>query len=396
MSPSAKILIIDDNLITCDLLMEQLATGGFKAETRYTGKDGLQALQEKLYDIVLIDIDLPDFDGLELINAIKKVSPDILFAMVTGHDSVEKASLAFKRGAFDYFIKPFVLADIIHSLGAVLEKKDLRQQLKLSQSQIIQQEKMAVIGQLAAGVAHEVNNPVGFISSNLATLKKYIDRLTNFIQAQDEVLGENKESEAYRNLKEIRRKLKVDYLLDDIGELVSESLEGTERIKKIVQDLKNFSRMDAEAKSLANINDSIESALNIVWNELKYKCTINKELGELPLSLCYPQKLSQVFMNILVNAGHAIKEKGEITIRSWHEKDCNRVDISDNGSGMPEEVKTRIFEPFYSTKAPGKGTGLGMSIAAEIVQKHGGKIELESQVGEGTTFHIYLPVRDET
>ncbi len=393
----AKILIIDDNEMNCDLLTEHLKIRGFEADAVYNGNDALLALRKKRYAIALIDINLPDYDGMKLLEDIKTLVPDILFAMITGVDSIRKASIAFQNGAFGYYMKPFVMAELIHGVQEALEKKELRHQLKLSQSQIIQQEKMAVIGQLAAGVAHEVNNPVGFINSNLSTLAKYIDRLTSFVKAQDEVLSESAESESYKNLTELRRKLKIDYLIDDIGDLLAESREGTERIKKIVQDLKLFSRQDAEDKSLANINDSIESALNIVWNELKYKCEVHREFGELPLSVCYPQKLSQVFMNILVNAGHAIEEKGEITIRSRYEEDCNsnRIEISDNGSGMPAEVKNRIFDPFYSTKEPGKGTGLGMSIAAEIIQKHRGTIEVESQVGLGTTFQIYLPVTDE-
>ncbi|PNU19938.1 hypothetical protein C2E25_09715 [Geothermobacter hydrogeniphilus] len=265
-------------------------------------------------------------------------------------------------------------------------------ELKATQSQMLQQEKMASIGQLAAGVAHEINNPVGFIKSNLATLGKYVDKLRQFIELQAEILAEQVPAEKREALKAEEKKLKIRYLLDDIPDLIAESLDGAERVKTIVQNLKSFSRVDQSEYSEADINECLESTINIVWNELKYKVTLERDLAELPRVKCYPQQLNQVFMNILVNAAQAIETKGEIVVQTAVEDASVVVRISDDGCGIPEENLTRIFEPFFTTKEVGKGTGLGMSISYEIIKKHGGDIEVDSRVGEGTTFRISLPL----
>jgi len=274
-------------------------------------------------------------------------------------------------------------------------KTELQQaydELKATQSHLLQQEKMASIGQLAAGVAHEINNPVGFIKSNLATLGKYADRLRQFIELQAGILAVTASDEQAADLKAAGKKLKIDYLLDDIPELVTESIEGAERVKTIVQNLKSFSRVDQSEFGEADINECLESTINIVWNELKYKVTLERDYGELPPMRCYPQQLNQVFMNILVNGAQAIENKGEMTVATRVAGDFIEVRISDTGCGIPEEICQRIFEPFFTTKQVGKGTGLGMSISYDIVKKHGGDIAIDSKVGEGTTFIISLPL----
>jgi two-component system, NtrC family, sensor kinase len=263
--------------------------------------------------------------------------------------------------------------------------------LKATQAKVVQQEKMASIGQLAAGVAHEINNPMGFISSNLGTLGKYIERLNDFILALSEGIETLPPNNAVAALRDKRKALKVDYILEDGKELIKESLDGAERVRTIVKNLKSFSRVDeAECKD-ADINECITSTINIVWNELKYKVKLVKDLGEIPLLKCHPQQLNQVFMNLLVNAGQAIENQGEITVRTWHENGSIYASISDNGCGMTPEVINRIFEPFYTTKEVGKGTGLGLSITYDIIKKHNGEITVESEPGNGTTFMVRLP-----
>jgi PAS domain S-box-containing protein len=263
--------------------------------------------------------------------------------------------------------------------------------LKDVQSQVLQQEKMASIGQLAAGVAHEINNPTGFIMSNLGSLQKYVDKLTEFIGFQSEaVVG--LASEKAEEVAVKRKALKVDYIMDDLKSLVRESLDGAERIKKIVQDLKSFSRVDESELKPADINAGIESTVNIVWNELKYKAVVKKDYGDIPLTKCNPGQLNQVFMNILVNAAHAIDKQGEIGIRTWEEGEHINITISDTGCGIPAEKINRIFEPFYTTKEVGKGTGLGLSIAYDIIKKHKGEIGVQSEQGRGTTFVVRIPV----
>ncbi len=264
-------------------------------------------------------------------------------------------------------------------------------QLQEAQVQLLQSEKMATIGQLAAGVAHEINNPIGFINSNLTTLKKYTANIHEFCKETTRILdsGDVSSLDEIRKLKKFK---KIDFILEDIGSVIEESIEGTERVKSIVRDLKDFSHQDRGNLSDYDLNKGIKSTLNIVWNELKYKAEVIQDLQNLPLIKCYPQQINQVLMNLLVNAAQAIVEKGRITVRSRHENGDVIVEISDNGCGIPPENLSKIFEPFFTTKEVGKGTGLGLSLSYNIVEKHGGKIEVESEVGVGTLFRVRLPV----
>jgi two-component system NtrC family sensor kinase len=278
------------------------------------------------------------------------------------------------------------------------ELEEAYAELKAAQSHLLQQEKMASIGQLAAGVAHEINNPTGFIMSNLGSLQKYADRLSEFIAAQSEALEESSapveggNGNLLARIKELRKSLKIDYIMEDTKSLIRESIDGTERIKRIVQDLKSFSHAGDSELKMADINTGLESTINIVWNELKYKATVKKEYGDIPKTQCNPGQLNQVFMNMLVNAAHAIEKQGEIIVRTWHEDGQICVSISDTGCGIPEDKLGRIFEPFFTTKEVGKGTGLGLSIAYDIVKKHNGEIKVESEAGRGSTFTIKTPV----
>jgi PAS domain S-box-containing protein len=275
---------------------------------------------------------------------------------------------------------------------ALAELKKAHEELKSSQLKILQQEKMASIGQLAAGVAHELNNPMSFISSNLGTLDKYVNRLSDFIRMQAESLESVKDDAIIRKIDEKRKELKLDYLLEDVKILLKESLDGSDRVKRIVSELNSFSRMDEEEYKKANINECIESAITIVWNELKYKSTLKKEYGELPPIKCYPRQMNQIFVNLLINAVNSIADKGVITIKTWHKDGFVWMEVSDSGVGIPRQNLVRIFEPFFTTKEAGKGTGLGLSISYEIVQRHKGEITVESEIGKGTTFTIKIPV----
>uniref|UniRef100_C6DZA9 histidine kinase n=1 Tax=Geobacter sp. (strain M21) TaxID=443144 RepID=C6DZA9_GEOSM len=266
------------------------------------------------------------------------------------------------------------------------------QELKATHSQLLQQEKMASIGQLAAGVAHEINNPMGFISSNLSTLEKYLERISSFITLQSAKVMPNATAEVLAELTQARQTLKVDYILQDAPDLVAESMDGANRVRKIVQNLKTFSRVDDAETMYVDLNDCLESTVTIAWNELKYKTTLNRDYGELPPVKCFPHQLNQVFLNILVNAAHAIEVQGEVTITTRCLGETVKVTISDTGCGIPDEIKERIFEPFFTTKEVGKGTGLGLSISYDIVKKHGGSIEVKSTPGKGTTFSVVLPV----
>lgn len=282
--------------------------------------------------------------------------------------------------------------DVVQRQKVELEKA--YHNLQESQAHLLQREKMASIGQLAAGVAHEINNPMGFISSNLGTMSKYMERVGEFIAAQEKaVTGCCGDETVVGEIADQRKKLKIDYILNDVGNLVRESLDGAERVRKIVQGLKSFSRVDQAEIQAADINECLESTINIVWNELKYKAEVKREYGELPKTVCNPQQLNQVFMNLLVNAAQAIEKKGTITVKTWADAGWLNVTVRDTGSGISKEKLPRIFEPFYTTKEVGKGTGLGLSIAYDIVVKnHKGTIEVQSEEGVGTLFTVKIPL----
>jgi len=260
---------------------------------------------------------------------------------------------------------------------------------------LIQQDKMASIGQLAAGVAHEINNPMGFITSNIGTLKKYLDRLVEFISVQDQALAAAGNGDLVDQIVGARKKLKVDRILDDGKQLIAESQDGADRVRRIVQDLKTFSRLDQPESSPVDLNECLETTINIAWNEIKYIATINREYGTIPPVSCFPQQINQVFLNILVNASQALEGQGVITIRTWSEGGDVFVTISDTGKGIAPEIINRVFEPFFTTKDVGKGTGLGLSISYDIIRKHNGDIRVESEQGVGTTFSIRLPLHQE-
>lgn len=266
-------------------------------------------------------------------------------------------------------------------------------QLAEMKKQLLQSEKMATLGQLAAGVAHEINNPIGFVYSNLGSLKSYVEDIFEVVACCEASL----EADRRADLDGFKAAKDFDYLKSDVFELLKESKDGLSRVKKIVLDLKEFSREgEADVWQLADLHKGIDSTLGIVWNDLKYKCTVTKKYcPDLPQVYCLISQLNQVFMNLLVNAGQSIEQKGEITITTQRcptNDDAVQILISDTGSGIDAENLPRIFEPFFTTKAAGKGTGLGLAIVSSIVTKHHGGIEVSSAVGTGTTFTITLPI----
>ncbi len=273
--------------------------------------------------------------------------------------------------------------------------------LETTQAQMVQSEKMAIVGQLAAGVAHEINNPTGFVSLNLKTLGGYLDNLRALLAMHGELLrllqlsptAKGNEIEVkIKAIEAFEKEIDADFLLKDSQDLIRDCRDGTERIKKIVLDLKDFAHPGEEALQSTDINKGLESTLNVAHNELKFKATVQTELGAIPFVQGYPQQLNQVFMNILVNAAQAIESRGEIRIKTQKAgKGFVEVIISDTGCGIPEENISRIFDPFFTTKELGKGTGLGLNIANNIIKKHNGVIDVKSQVGQGTTFTIRLP-----
>jgi signal transduction histidine kinase len=277
-----------------------------------------------------------------------------------------------------------------------IEIESAYSQLHQTQTQLLQSEKMASIGQLAAGVAHEINNPIGYVHSNLGSLQNYIRNLFTLLQSFDELtrqLAGPDDAAALLSMEDLKRRLDYDFLVQDLPQLLSESREGIERVKKIVSDLRDFSHGgNADEWVRADVQRGLESAINIVWNDLKYKAQVERHYcADLPVIECLPSQLNQVFLNLLVNAGQAIAQKGMIRIRTGHTEQELFVEIADNGAGIAAEHLKRIFDPFFTTKAVGTGTGLGLALSYGIVKKHHGRIEVQSELGVGTQFTVWLP-----
>lgn len=274
------------------------------------------------------------------------------------------------------------------------ELSDLNTQLGAMQEQLLHSEKMASIGQLAAGVAHEINNPIGYVQSNLNALERYTQDVFRLLRVCGGMDSSQFSPDIFvEELHRLRKEIDFEYLQNDIAELLKESQEGIGRVRKIVLDLRNFSRIDPkQAWEMADLKEGLESTLNMVFNEIKYKADVVKEYGELPPVECVPSQINQVFMNLLVNAAQAMdgSKRGTIFLRTGVEGDRVWVEVADTGSGIPPENLKRIFDPFFTTKPVGKGTGLGLSLSYGIVKKHGGTIDVRSTPGQGTTFRVTL------
>ena len=274
---------------------------------------------------------------------------------------------------------------------------ELRQaylRLNGAQEKLLQSEKMASIGQLAAGVAHEINNPIGYVHSNLGSLQEYLRSLFTVIEAYERALRAPDPKTLIPEIDDIRHRLDIDFISRDLPQLMAESREGIERVTRIVRDLKDFSYSGRdESWKLVDLHSGLESTINIIWNELKYKVELHREFGQLPLVECLPSELNQVYMNLLLNAGHAIADRGVITVRTGVDGEHAWVEFEDSGGGISPELRQRIFDPFFTTKPVGSGTGLGLSISYSIINKHNGRIDLDSTPGVGSTFRVVLPIK---
>lgn len=427
-----EILIVEDDDISRSLLKNMLIEMGHNVRESEDGKQAWEWLRQNPCHLIITDWLMPELDGLELCRKIRSASFScyMYVIMLTSKDRKKDLVDAFRAGADDYIPKPFdpeeLRARVMTAFRVVELEKRHRQlnetlvqtasqieaknkkletalrRLEDTQTQMIQSEKMASIGQLAAGVAHEINNPTGYVSSNLKTLSDYLKEIGQLIQKyQDlmEKLTDGKSSGvrnsedivAIQNIRAFEKDIDISFLLEDIDDLIGDCREGTDRIKKIVQDLKDFAHPGEDKLQSMDINKGLESTLNVVYNELKYKATLHKEFGDIPLVNAYPQQLNQVFMNILVNAAQAIEKKGDIRIVTQQKDDFVEIEISDTGCGIDPKNISRIFDPFFTTKDVGKGTGLGMNIAYNIVKKHDGTIDVRSEPEKGTTFTIRIP-----
>ncbi|WKJ91135.1 response regulator [Methylomonas montana] len=413
---AATILLVDDESINLSVL-GQFLTSHYRVLVATGGQRALQlAHAAPRPDLILLDVMMPDMDGYQVITRLKDEPSTrdipVIFVSVLSSDREEERGLSL--GAVDYIYKPCHLSILLARIRTHLELKNARDRLKDHNSfleaevkrrhqeiqqvhlQLLQSEKLAAIGQLAAGIAHEINNPIGFVNSNLNTLDGYLRDVFSVLDACCATLAASPVTiEAASQLQELKQQKQLSYLRNDIPELIAESRDGLTRVRDIVQGLKDFAHIDSDDWELGDLHKGLDSTLNIIGNELKYHCTVHKYYGDIPQIYCRPSQLNQVFMNLLVNAAQAIETKGDIDIRTGCDDRAVWVDISDNGNGIAPENLTRLFEPFFTTKPVGKGTGLGLSISQNIVRKHGGRIEVDSELGRGSRFRVWLPIHQE-
>ncbi|MDP2134380.1 MAG: response regulator [Sulfuritalea sp.] len=409
----ASVLIVDDTPESLTLLSELLRPL-YQVRVANSGERALAvAACQPPPDLILLDVMMPGIDGFEVLRRLRAddATRDIPVIFVTARDDEADELRGFELGAADFIRKPILATIVLSRVRAQLDARAARALLKnnnrrlvsqvaegvhsleQAQLQLLQSEKMAAMGQLAAGVAHEINNPIGFVGSNLGTLGRYLEHIFAIVAAYEKAAAATGNDEAFAEAREIRRSSNYDFLRQDIVDLIAESKDGIARVSLIVRDLKDFSRAGDTDWQWADLHQGIDSTLNMVWNELKYHCKVTKDYGTLPQIHCLPAQLNQVFMNLLVNAGQAIETRGEITIATERVgSNAVRIVIRDTGKGIAAQDLSQIFEPFFTTKPVGKGTGLGLSLVWSIVERHHGRIEVASEVGHGTTFTVTLPL----
>ncbi len=411
--------------------------GAFELDSAYQGQEALSKVQASLttrrpYALAFVDMRMPPgWDGVETVEQLWQADPRLQIVICTAYSDTPWDEALARLDARDRLLilkKPFDAIEVHQLANTLTAKWEMTEQAtaqlsaleaavrgrtheiartndalraeiderKHLQGQLVQSEKLASIGQLAAGVAHEINNPIGYIFSNFGTLESYLERLFEMLGAYESAEPSVNAPEVAARLRALREQIELGFLKEDIPVLMRESKQGIVRVRQIVQDLKDFARADSTQEfQWANLHQGIDSTLNVVASEIKYKADVVKDYGTIPDIECLPSQINQVVMNLVVNAAHAMGEqRGRITIRTGVEVDVDQVwlEVADTGSGIPPDTLKRVFEPFFTTKPIGKGTGLGLSLAYGIVQKHQGRIDVESVVGQGTTFRVTLPI----
>ncbi len=395
------ILCVDDEEKVLKALKYLFHSEPFQMLTATSGHEGLAILQStENIGLILSDQRMPDMSGTTFLQKAAMLAPEIPRMILTAYVDVTAAIDAMnKGGAYRFMLKPWNEDELLQGVREGLQRYRSHQNNIHSVEDNLRgnrQDKLTAIGQLAAGVAHEINNPLSFVVSNIRIFSKYFSRLHDYVTLQQELLQRTASPEELRELALAEERLDVSMILEDGAELITESLQGVERVARIVRDLKSFSRVDTPEYERVDITSCLESALSLVSNELQSVATVVKEYEQLPLIFCHPGQLNLVFMNILINAGHAVTSPGRITLTSRHDGSFVYVAVTDDGVGIPEELRERIFEPFFTTREVGKGTGLGLSISSDIVIKHGGELQVISRMGEGTTFTVKLPRTQES
>ncbi|HEX7722508.1 MAG TPA: ATP-binding protein [Pyrinomonadaceae bacterium] len=405
-----RLLIVDDEEPVRNLFAAYLQET-YTCETAGDAQEALDMLAREPFALVLSDMQMPGLGGIELLRKIVEHYPETAVIMISGVDRTQRVIDAIRVGASDYLLKPCELDVLAFSIERALErrlllrnarryKKDLelrnaelaqqKGELVRLQAQMVQSAKMASLGLLAAGVAHELNNPAGFIYSNVDVLRQHVERLKRCLFAYDEMTLPNQDAD---RIAQIKTEIDYDNIVDDLGSILSDCHLGAERIRDVVQNLRLFSRLDESEIKQVDLNEGIEATVRLLSRYYKSgRITLDRNYGELPLVNCYAAQLNQVWMNLLVNAAQAIEDDGTVRIQTASNGKTVSVSVTDSGKGISPENLKKIFDPFFTTKPVGEGTGLGLSISHGIVEKHRGTIAVDNIPGGGATFTITLPV----
>jgi len=410
-----RLLIVDDEEKVRNLFALCLSER-YSCETAANAQEALEWLQRAPFALVITDIQMPGIGGVELLRKVNELYRDTAVIIVSGVDRTQRVIDAVRTGAYDYLLKPCDLDVLELCVERALERRTLlrnarkykedletrnvelarrKADLERVQAQLVQSEKMASLGQLAAGVAHELNNPAGFILSNMSALPEYVQRLEKVLSSYDAASLSPMDIEVVAAAK---RAVDYDHILSDLNSIATDSFSGAERIQGIVQNLRLFSRLDEAELKEVDVHEGIESTIRLLSRYYTSpSIALHRVYGDLPRINCYAGQLNQVWMNLLVNAAQAIGEgSGEVSIKTSSQEQTVAVSVSDTGSGIAPEHINRIFDPFFTTKPVGEGTGLGLSISHGIIVRHGGSLSVESAVGRGTTFNIVLLVQFST
>jgi len=392
-------LLVDDDPECREFLASVLESEAKSVVQAGDAESAIDTLKRQVFDVVVTDKNLPQMDGISLIKFIRENYVSLPVILITGQGSVGSAVDAFKLGADDYLLKPLEDPEVLlRTVWRVVEQRRLEKENRMLQQKLLRAEKMESLGMLAAGVAHEINNPTGFIIGNLDLLKEDIKAVLELFNDLEDIFGElgsddaAKRAGAMKRLTGTRGSPVLKQLRKESVQMIEDALDGAQRIKRIVGSLRGFARVDTETVELIDLNEEVERSLTLVWNDLKYKCEVTKDFQQLPRVMGNPSQIDQVLVNILINAGQAIEgKKGLITIRTYSGHGQVNVEIRDNGKGISDEHMEHIFDPFFTTKDVGVGTGLGLYIAYGIMRYHNGSIDVRSKVGEGTTCILTFP-----
>jgi Signal transduction histidine kinase regulating C4-dicarboxylate transport system len=408
------VLLVDDDSVNLAVFGKCLSDA-YSVLIATSGERALEiARGEQKPDLILLDIMMPGMDGYEVIQHLKADpnTQDIPVIFITALTSDVDETRGLELGAADYIYKPCSLAilsarvraqielkrtqDLLRDQNASLEaelEKRLREN-QLFQLELLQSEKLAAIGQLAAGVAHEVNNPLGFIYSNLNTLQDYSRTLFAFMDDVDGLIGQEPQNQGLlAKIRGLYKHSDLDFVRKDMLELIVESRDGLARVRNIMQNLNKFSEGNTKEWQLADINECMDATLGIFQNDQSVQCVLEKNYGDVPTIHCIPSRINQAFLSLLINASQAIENGGTISVSTGCNDQQVWAEIADNGYGIAPENLAHLFEPFFTTRPIGKGIGLGLSTTEAIVRAHHGRIEVNSKVGQGSSFKIWLPIQ---